>query len=185
MKILVHLCCAPCFVYPYKVLSQEEHEIFGFFFNPNIHPYQEYRRRLETVQNWTDTIGIRMIYRDEYQLEEFLRGIIFRENERCLFCYHTRLLATAQIAAKGKFDYFTSTLLYSKFQEHETITKIGTELGKQFGVQFYYRDFREGWKEGIAASQKLGLYRQQYCGCIYSEKDRYWQTDKKSLKKAY
>ncbi|MGA1875882.1 MAG: epoxyqueuosine reductase QueH [bacterium] len=175
MKILVHVCCGPCFVYPYQALSEDGHEIFGFFFNPNIHPYQEYQRRLETVRNWSKEQGIRMIYRDEYRLEDFLRGVVYRESERCLFCYHTRLEAAAQTAARGKFDCFTTTLLYSKFQKHETITRIGHEVGHQYGVQFYYQDFREGWKEGISLSKTWGLYRQQYCGCIYSEKDRYWR----------
>ena len=173
MKILVHICCAPCFVYPYKVLHQEENEIVGFFFNPNIHPYQEYQRRLETVQQWTTSQGIRMIYRDEYLLEDFLREVAYRESARCLTCYHIRLQAAAQVAARGKFDYFTSSLLYSKFQKHEAISRIGAETGNQYGVPFYYRDFREGWKEGISISKEVGLYRQQYCGCIYSEKDRY------------
>lgn len=173
MKILVHICCAPCFVYPYRVLSQEGFDLCGFFFNPNIHPYLEYRRRLETLQQWTEIEGIRVLYQDDYQLENFLRGVVYHENDRCSFCYRLRLETTAHVAAKGKFDYFTSTLLYSKYQKHDTILNIGQELASQYEVPFFYRDFREGWQEGICLSKEYGLYRQPYCGCIYSEKERY------------
>lgn len=173
MKLLIHICCAPCFIYPYQVLQEKNYDLFGFFFNPNIHPYQEYIRRLKTLQNWSKDQNIKLIYKNEYLLEEFLRGVVYRENERCLFCYYLRLKATAQIALKGKFDAFTTTLLYSKFQKHEAIAKIGAEIEKECGVVFYYQDFRKGWKEGIMRSKKSGLYRQQYCGCIYSEKERY------------
>ncbi|MEW6379027.1 MAG: epoxyqueuosine reductase QueH [bacterium] len=179
MKILVHVCCAPCFVYLWKVLLEEEHEIIGFFFNPNIHPYQEYQRRLVTVQQWAKSQGVRMVYRDEYLLEDFLREIAYRESSRCLTCYHMRLEAAAQIAGKGKFDYFTSSLLYSKFQNHEAIARIGAEAGQRYGIPFFYRDFRQGWKEGISLSKEFELYRQQYCGCIYSEKDRYHRSQGK------
>jgi predicted adenine nucleotide alpha hydrolase (AANH) superfamily ATPase len=145
----------------------------GFFYNPNIHPYQEYQRRLEAVQIYTQQAAVEVIYRDEYNLEAFLRGVAFREEERCRFCHHLRLEATAQVARHGKFDAFTSTLLYSKHQDHELIKEIGEALAKEQGVQFLARDFRDGWKEGIEESKALGLYRQQYCGCIYSEKERY------------
>ena len=173
MKALIHCCCANCLIYPLKDLRDKGWEVMGFFYNPNIHPYQEYLYRLEAVQEYAKQTSIEIIYRDEYNLEEFLRGVAFREDERCRFCYHLRLEATAQVAKKGKFDAFTTTLLYSKHQNHELITTIGEAVGKEHGVSFLYRDFRSGWKEGIEESKNLGLYRQQYCGCIYSEKERY------------
>ena len=145
----------------------------GFFYNPNIHPYQEYQRRLAAVQAYEKETDIQVIYRDEYDLEQFLRGVAFREDERCRFCYHLRLQATAQVAKRGKFTAFTSTLLHSKHQDHELIKAIGEQIGKEQGVKFLYEDFRDGWKEGIEKSKALGLYRQSYCGCIYSEKERY------------
>ena len=101
---------------------------------------------------------------------------MFREEDRCSFCYHDRLKTTATIARHGKFDYFTSTLLQSKFQQHDMIHSIGESLGKSHDVPFLYRDFREGWKEGVETSKQLNLYRQQYCGCIYSEKERYHKS---------
>ena len=173
MKALIHICCANCLIYPLKVLQQEGWDVRGFFYNPNIHPYQEYKRRLEAVQHYEKEAALQVIYRDEYNLEEFLREVAFREAERCRFCYHLRLQAAAQVAKRGKFDAFTSTLLHSKHQDHELIRIIGEQIGKEQGIPFLYRDFREGWKQGIEESKALGLYRQGYCGCIYSEKERY------------
>ncbi len=173
MRILLHICCANCAVYPLSRLREEGHEIFGFFFNPNIHPYQEYKKRLESVRLLEERFSLPIIYRDEYRLDEFLRNTAFRESLRCRYCYHTRLLATAQVAKRGKFDAFTSTLLYSKQQQHALAVEIGENLSKEKGVPFYYEDFRKGWKKGIEMSLQMGFYRQQYCGCIYSERDRY------------
>jgi len=173
MKILLHMCCAPCALYPLQRLRKEGHEVFGFFYNPNIHPYQEYLRRLEAVKEIEEKLKIRMIYQDRYELEDFLRKIVFREHERCRLCYHIRLDAAAQIAQKGKFNAFTSTLLGSKHQKHELIKEIGMAVGKERGVDFFYTDFREGWAEGRELSKSLELYRQQYCGCIFSEKERF------------
>jgi len=178
LKALIHCCCANCLIYPLKVLRDEGWDAMGFFYNPNIHPYQEYQRRLDAVRAYEGQAAIQVIYREEYNLEDFLRGVAFREEERCRFCYHLRLEATAHAAKRGKFDAFTSTLLYSKHQNHELIKAIGEAVGKEQGVQFLYRDFRNGWKEGIEESKALGLYRQNYCGCIYSEKERYLGKEK-------
>lgn len=180
MKVLLHICCANCALYPRQELKKKGFEVFGFFYNPNIHPYQEYQRRLEAVKEFAGRVGLRMIYRDEYGLEDFLRQVVFRESERCRHCYYSRLEATAQVGRKGKFDYFTTTLLYSKQQKHDLIKEIGNSLGKQHGVKFYAEDFRQGWQKGIAASQEMKLYRQQYCGCIYSERDRFYPAKKHS-----
>jgi predicted adenine nucleotide alpha hydrolase (AANH) superfamily ATPase len=111
-----------------------------------------------------------------YPLEGFLRQIIFREEDRCRYCYRLRLVKTALIAKKGRFDAFTTTLLYSRFQKHDLIRSIGEEVAGEYDIPFFYRDFREGWLEGIQISKALGLYRQPYCGCIYSEKERYCPT---------
>jgi predicted adenine nucleotide alpha hydrolase (AANH) superfamily ATPase len=130
-------------------------------------------KRKESVQAYAETINLKMIYQEGYDLEGFIRNVVFRESQRCSYCYHDRLKCTALVAKRGKFDYFTSTLLYSKFQKHEEIKSIGQAVGQAVGVRFYYHDFREGWKQGIEDSKRLGMYRQQYCGCIYSEKERY------------
>ncbi|MFV9689824.1 MAG: epoxyqueuosine reductase QueH [Desulfobacteria bacterium] len=175
MKVLLHICCAPCAIYCLNALRSESFRVLGFFYNHNIHPYQEYVRRRDTLKTYADQVDLKVIYQDEYDLETFLQNVVFRETDRCSYCYHSRLKYAAIVARRGKFDYFTTTLLYSKFQKHDLIRSIGENIAAEQGVPFLYRDFRKGWKQGIRISKELKMYRQQYCGCIYSEKDRYWK----------
>ncbi|MFW6011048.1 MAG: epoxyqueuosine reductase QueH [Desulfosalsimonas sp.] len=179
MKILLHICCAPCAIYPIEALAGQGFSVMGFFYRKNIHPYTECMKREQTLREYAGQTGLRVIYQEGYDMEGFLRSMVFRETERCRLCYHDRLTSTAKIAKHGKFDYFTSTLLYSKHQNHELIAEIGKSAGKKQGVPFYYQDFRGGWKDGIEKSRQMGMYRQQYCGCIYSEKDRFYPGDGK------
>lgn len=176
MKILLHICCGPCAIYPVDRIRGDGHEVMGFFFRHNIHPYTECLKRQEALETYAGQIDLKVIYQQGYDLEGFLQKMIFRENNRCPTCYHERLTATARLAEKSKFDAFSTTLLYSKFQNHELIQSMGESVGKTFGIPFYYEDFRIGWKEGIERSKALNIYRQQYCGCIYSEKDRYFRA---------
>jgi predicted adenine nucleotide alpha hydrolase (AANH) superfamily ATPase len=173
VKILLHSCCGPCTIFPLRVLKQEGFEVSGLFYNPNIHPYQEYRRRLETLEAFANQEGF-AVQRDEaYPMEAFLRQAAFREEERCGFCYRLRLSKTAEMALRGGFAAFTTTLLYSRHQKHALIRQIGEEVSQRQGIPFLYRDFREGWSEGVRISKAQGMYRQPYCGCLYSEKERY------------
>jgi predicted adenine nucleotide alpha hydrolase (AANH) superfamily ATPase len=151
----------------------------GFFYRHNIHPYSECLRRQETLQAYARRIDLRVVYQDGYDLEGFIRNVVYREKDRCSYCYHDRLQTTAHMARRGKFDYFTTTLLYSKFQRHDLIKSIGESVGRSTGVPFLYEDFREGWKEGVETSKDLQMYRQPYCGCIYSEKERFFRPEKK------
>ncbi|MEW6267503.1 MAG: epoxyqueuosine reductase QueH [Thermodesulfobacteriota bacterium] len=175
MKILMHICCGPCAIFPSEQLRLSGHQVHGFFGNPNIHPYQEYVRRRETLAQWAQSIELPVIYEPEYGLEEFIRAVAFRETERCQVCYHLRLEAAAAAARRGKFDALTTTLLYSRFQKHDLVAEIGREAARRHQLDFHYQDFRTGWSEGIRKSRELGMYRQQYCGCIYSEKERYYR----------
>jgi predicted adenine nucleotide alpha hydrolase (AANH) superfamily ATPase len=175
MKLLLHICCAPCTIYPLKVLRSQGIEVYGFFYNPNIHPYQEFQRRLMTLQGFASTVSLPLQVTGAYEMEEFLRLVVFRETERCRFCYAMRLKAAALAAKEGNFEAFSTTLLYSRFQKHEAIKEIGQQIGREVGVPFYYSDFRPGWQEGVDESKRLGLYRQKYCGCIYSEKERFYK----------
>jgi predicted adenine nucleotide alpha hydrolase (AANH) superfamily ATPase len=175
VKLLLHICCGPCSIYPVRVLRGGNHEVMGFFYRHNIHPFTECLKREETLKTYAESISLRMIYQPGYAVESFLQNVAFREAERCTYCYHDRLTTTARFAKKGKFDAFSTTLLYSRFQKHEQIRSIGEAVGKSTGVPFLYHDFREGWKDGIEESKRLGMYRQQYCGCIYSEKERFYR----------
>ena len=175
MKLLLHICCAPCATYPIDVIRSEGIYLMGFFYRSNIHPYQECIKRENTLKSYAESIDLKVIYQPEYDLVGYLQNVAFRESNRCRYCYHDRLKTTALMAKHGKFDAFGTTLLYSKFQKHTTIMEIGEAIAKETGISFFYRDFREGWQEGIETSKRLGLYRQQYCGCIYSEKERYYK----------
>lgn len=175
MKVLLHVCCANCAIYPIKTMRAEGLEVMGFFYRHNIHPYTECLRRQEALQSYAEQINMKVIYQQGYDLEGFLRNVVYRESERCTTCYHDRMRSTALLAKHGKFDYFSTTLLYSKHQKHDLIRSMGESIGKSLGVPFFYQDYREGWKEGIDCSKQMGLYRQQYCGCIYSEKERYYR----------
>lgn len=173
MNVLLHICCAPCAIHPVETLRFSGHQVTGFFFNHNIHPYQEYRKRLEALRSYAEIADLPVLWRDEYLLEEFLAATASTPDERCLYCYSSRLERTAREASESGYEAFTSTLLYSRYQQHEVIRAEGERVAELFRVRFLYEDFRPGWRHGIDASRQLGLYRQQYCGCIYSEKDRY------------
>ncbi len=171
----MHICCGPCTIYPLKELRTHGHEVTGIFYNPNIHPYQEYRRRLETLNNYASRAFLNIICPEGYPLEEFLRQVAFKEKERCEYCLQDRLKYTAEMAAADQYDGFTTTLLYSKYQKHDLIRQIGEHFSRQLGIPFYYQDFRDGWAEGVRISRELEMYRQPYCGCIYSEKERFYK----------
>ena len=170
-KILIHTCCAPCFIMPYTKLK-DDYEITAFWYNHNIHPYQEYKKRYETFKTFVNNEGIKSIVKNEYGLIPFLQKTVFEEEKRCYNCYYQRLDETAILAKKEGFDFFTTSLLYSKRQNHEKIKEIAFYLANINGINFLYQDWREFWKEGIDISVEKDMYRQKYCGCIYSEMER-------------
>lgn len=178
-RILVHMCCGPCSIFPLRNLLSKETELWGFFFNPNIQPRDEFNKRLEATRTLARLMELDVIFHDSYQVEDFLRdrtGVPLRElpkEARCEHCYDLRLEATAKAAAEEGFDMFTSSLLYSRYQDHGLIRDIAEKYAKVYNVEFFYRDFRTGWQEGIKESKEMGLYRQQYCGCIFSWMERY------------
>ena len=200
MKILLHMCCGPCSCYPVKKLREEGFEPTGFFFNPNIHPHQEWRRRLLTAREFAEKVGMKLFYDNHYGLREFLQKVAGTiedinspdtiqnadgHHKRCKICYARRLGEAARFAAENNFEIFTSTLFYSIHQNHELMKSIAENFAKQFGVKFYYEDFRSGWQEGIDLSLELGLYRQNYCGCIFSEEERFSKDIHKARKKFF
>jgi predicted adenine nucleotide alpha hydrolase (AANH) superfamily ATPase len=175
LKILLHICCAPCAIFPIQSLRADGFDLRGFFYRHNIHPYTECLKRQQALEVYAKDMDVAVIYQKSYDIERFLRTMAFRETERCRYCYYERLASTARLAKRGKFDCFSTTLLYSKFQKHDLIRSIGDTVSREMGIPFYYQDFREGWKTGVEKSKHLGMYRQQYCGCLFSEKERYFQ----------
>ncbi len=172
MKLLLHSCCAPCLIAPYHHLKNQ-YDLTIFWYNYNIHPYTEYKKRLDCLQDFVAQANAKYIIKDEYDVKKFVQGVCFREDSRCQICYYNRLKYTALVAKKGNFDYFGTTLLYSKFQNFTKIVEIGKNLAKKYGIKFLDTDLRIFWKEGIEMSKQEKMYRQQYCGCIYSEQERY------------
>lgn len=169
-KILMHTCCAPCTCSPLKVLQEDGFDVKGYWYNPNIHGLAEYKKRLMALGYFVTKSKNFTIIEDKYEPENWFKGEgDYSKPVRCEHCYRSRLNATAQTAIDNGIEIFTTTLLYSKFQDHDGIKKIGEEASDKHGVKFLYRDFREGWKEGIKISKGMGLYRQQYCGCLFSE----------------
>ena len=173
MKVLLHICCAPCSIYVVRQLREEEKEVLGWFYNPNIHPYTEFLKRLTTLENYAKVLLLPLMIDKEYDLEDFLRGTLDQGKDRCLFCCRMRLEKAFLKGSEMGVDCVTTTLLYSKYQRHEEIKTIGEELSRKHGIDFLYRDFRKGWKDGVEESKALNMYRQPYCGCIFSEKERF------------
>jgi len=172
-KVLLHICCAPCSIYTLKELRNEGAEVWGYFYNPNIHPYTEFLKRLETLDNYAGVALLPLSVNTSYDLETFLRGALEYGKDRCLFCYRMRLEETFRKGIETGAGAITTTLLYSKYQRHDDIKAVGEELSTTYGIPFLYRDFRKGWKDGVEESRRINMYRQQYCGCIFSEKERY------------
>ncbi len=175
---LLHICCAPCSVRCIETLRDEGIEPVGYWYNPNIHPYTEYRSRKTTLQSYADTIGMRLIVNDEYGLRPFVHAIYPNLENRCEVCYRLRMDETARRAAEEGFSSFSSTLLISPYQNHELLITTARQATKQYGVEFLYRDFRPYFREGQQKAREAEMYMQKYCGCVFSEEERYRKKKK-------
>ena len=196
-KILLHMCCAPCACYPTKKLREEGFEPVGYFFNPNIHPHEEWKRRLKTAREFAEKVNMEFFADNHYRLREFLTrtlpvvdrmdSIHFPDgfHKRCGICYAWRLSMAAKFAAENNFEYFTSSLFYSRYQNHWLMKKFAEHYAERFDVKFHYEDFRVGWQDGIDLSEQLGLYRQNYCGCIFSEEERFSNDIRKERRRIF
>lgn len=181
MRMLLHVCCGPCSVFPVKHLltAYPEYELTGYFYNPNIHPYKEFSRRLDTLKTFAEKIGFSQLIIDEsYTLEEFLQHALTAPGGRCTHCYELRMNQTACYAKEHGFDCFSTTLLVSPYQQHDLIRQAAEQAAASAGIRFCYIDFRPGWQEGVTISRELEMYRQPYCGCVFSERDRYYKPKK-------
>ena len=175
MKLLLHTCCAPCSVYCIDELRSENIEPVVYWFNPNIHPYMEYKARRDCLKEYTKKINVEAIFEENYGLDDFCKNVANSLSTRCQdYCYPVRLEQTAKYAKENGFDTISTTLLVSPYQKHEMIKELGEKISKKYGLEFLYRDFRIGFREGQAKAREEGLYMQKYCGCIFSEEIRYY-----------
>ena len=178
MKLLMHTCCAPCSVYCIDKLREEGIEPTVYWYNPNIHPYMEYKARRECLKEYTKSINVQAIFEEEYGLDEFCKEAVKNLNARCVnYCYPVRLRKTFEYAKEHGYDTVTTTLLYSIYQKHDFIKKLMEQYSEEYGIDFLYRDFRVGFWEGHQKAHDLGLYMQKYCGCVFSEEMRYYNRN--------
>lgn len=178
-KLLLHVCCAPCSSYVIEYLSNY-FEITVFYYNPNIDTKEEYDKRLNESNRFTNTFKTKYpvhFIGTEHSQEDWEKEIIGLENEkeggpRCFKCYELRLRKAFIYAKENNFDYVTTTLTISPLKKADKINEIGAKLEKEFNFKYLYSDFKkkEGYKRSIVLSHEYNLYRQNYCGCRYSKK---------------
>ncbi len=180
MKLLMHTCCAPCSVYCIESLKNEGINPDLYWYNPNIHPYTEYKARRDTLIEYAKNIGLHLVVEENYGLRDFCKNVIEDLENRCVdYCYKIRMEQTVKYAKENGYDAFTTTLFVSPYQQHEALKSICEELAKKYDIEFLYRDFRIGFREGQNKARELGMYMQKYCGCVFSEEDRYLRHNKK------
>ena len=178
MKVLLHICCAPCANRPLALLQEQGHEVTGFWYNPNIHPFTEYRSRRNTVREYLEEIGVKLIEQNDYALRPFVRAVAEDIAHRCVKCYEMRLFETAKTAKEQGFDAFTSSLFISPYQNHSLMMEVAHRAAEEYGVQFLYEDFRPLFHAGQDFAREHGFYMQKYCGCVFSEEERYLKAKK-------
>jgi len=178
MKVLLHICCAACAIEPVEQLEREGHEVTGCFCNPNIHPFIEFRRRMKALKVLQEHIRLPVVYEEDYGLSEWLGSVRWAgpRPQRCADCYRLRLARTAQRAAEGGFPAFATTLLSSTHQDHRVIRSVGAECARAHGVQFLAEDWRPLAELGHRRARQMRLYMQSYCGCVFSEWERFRDT---------
>ena len=178
MKTLLHICCAPCANQCIEVLRGDSVEVSGFWYNPNIHPFTEYRSRRNCLREYATAIELPLIEKNDYALRPFVRAVAEDIAKRCVKCYEMRLFETAHQAKALGFDSFTSSLFISPYQNHELMRETAERAAKEYGVDFLYRDFRPYFRAGQDKARELGFYMQKYGGCVFSDEERYLKTNK-------
>jgi predicted adenine nucleotide alpha hydrolase (AANH) superfamily ATPase len=172
-NLLLHTCCGPCATYTLEHWRKEGLELSAFWFNPNIHPYLEHQRRFQALEQFLKGAGVPLFQGPGYEMVQFIRRLVGREGQRCGQCFHLRLGRVAEMAKEKGLDAFSTTLLISPYQDHELLKAAGEEVAREKGIRFLYADLRPHFSESRRLSKELGLYRQNYCGCIYSEYERF------------
>lgn len=179
-KLLLHSCCAPCSSYVLEYLSKH-FDITVLYYNPNIYPEKEYFFRENEQERFINQVFSNDVKfkKEEYNPDEFYTAVkglegIKEGGERCFKCYHLRLEKTAQIAKENNFDYFTTTLSISPYKNAEKLNEIGEILSEKYGVEYLVSDFKKknGYKRSTELSREYNIYRQDYCGCVFSKAER-------------
>ena len=181
MKLLLHICCGPCAIYPSETLRGEGFSaVDGFFYNPNIHPYGEYMARKSALEEYSRRSGLRVFFH-KYDMKNFFRAVSGNEDPgaRCERCWRMRIEQTAHIASRNGYTHFTTTLLVSPYQDQAKIKEICAHSASKHNVDFVSRDFRDGFRASQDKAKEGGLYRQKYCGCLYSEQERHEMITKR------
>lgn len=174
MKLLLHVCCAPCAIYPVEAAKADGYDVtVNYFYNPNIHPLPEFNKRYDNVKKFLAGSGLDVISED-YSPSDYFGNVKDFDNpaERCASCWELRVGRTAEKAAEDGFDAFSTTLLGSPYQDHGVLKVLCEAAAARNGVKFYYRDFREGFKEAHEKAHARGIYCQNYCGCVFSIMER-------------
>jgi predicted adenine nucleotide alpha hydrolase (AANH) superfamily ATPase len=179
MKLLLHACCAPCAAPCVKSFREEEIAPSLFWHNPNIHPYGEYEARRDCLSEFCGKEKLQLEMWDEYGLRPFLSAVFHAMDNRCEICYSLRLEKTASFAAANGYQAFSTSLLISPYQKHEELRRVGEEAASRHGVSFPYRDFRPLFRESRENAKAMGMYMQKYCGCVFSEEERYLKKNEK------
>jgi hypothetical protein len=172
-SVLIHCCCAHCTAYTIDYWRGQGFKTSALWYNSNIHPYTEYQYRLEAMRSLAERMDFPLIIAEGYDMVDYFRQVTGHEAERCRYCFRLRLKKAAEIALKCDFSSFTTSLLISPHQEHDLLREIGNELAEEIGIAFLYVDLRKRYSDSRRMTKPLGLYRQQYCGCVYSEWERH------------
>ena len=178
MKTLLHICCAPCANQCVDTLRKEHIEVAGFWYNPNIHPFTEYRERRNCLRAFAEDVQLPLIEKNDYALRPFIREVAEDIGNRCVKCYEIRLFEAAKTAKEQGFDNFTSSLFISPYQNHELMRQVAERAAEAYEIDFLYRDFREVFKAGQEYAREHCFYMQKYCGCVFSEEERYLKKNK-------
>ena len=179
--LLLHSCCAPCSSYCLEYLSQY-FKITVFYYNPNIYPEEEYHKRVEEQQRFIERLPAKhpiAFVEGNYDKERFYemaKGLedVKEGGERCFLCYELRLRESAELAKKMGMDYFTTTLSISPLKNAAKLNEIGDKLAEEYGIRYLNSDFKKknGYKRSVELSEEYGMYRQYYCGCVFSKRQR-------------
>ncbi len=188
-KVLMHVCCAPCFIVIQEDIEKngmlianerEQVELTAFWYNPNIHPKVEYGRRLESFKKFCKDRNVKNVICDEYDMNGFIKDVVEQTGEnkryhvRCIYCYYRRLEKAFEYAKENGYDIVSTTLTRSPFQNHDLINEVCNNLSKKYGVEYVYSDYRHTYYEGQKKARECELYMQKYCGCVFSFDSGKW-----------